>query len=125
MDDRLGNVKGFTLLEIMGVSENARLAAVRNNADVFIQFYTDNRIVNVYLDDTNPADPVNIGAYNADDTLLGSSPSPVGFEFARLFNTATDVAVTFNSRGFSDISGDICLKNSNDTYKGASLTLAG
>jgi prepilin-type N-terminal cleavage/methylation domain-containing protein len=113
------------VLELKGAIEKARLVAVRNDVDVFIHLDMDNRNASFYLDAANPSDPDNWGVYDAGDTLIGSFPVPDGGEFTELFTTTEDAWVAFSSRGFSDISGNICLKNSSGKYKGVSLTLAG
>jgi prepilin-type N-terminal cleavage/methylation domain-containing protein len=102
----------------------ARLSAVKGKADVFLQFDKANREYRAFLDDTS--DMVNRGKLDAGDTSLGTLDMPKGAEFVVLFGTSDSlVESVFDSRGVSNLSGDICMKSSSEMYKGVRMTLAG
>jgi hypothetical protein len=107
------------ILDLKGAIENARLAAVRSNSDVIIDLDKTNGQCVVFVDNNGS------GGQDAGETTIGAFPAPDGVVFTKLFSGNVDTKVTINSRGFADKSGDICLKNRNDKYKGVSLTLAG
>lgn len=112
------------IVGLQSALQNARLTAVKNDADVFIQFDKDNHQFRAYLDDVT--DPANRGFLDAGDRVIASPITPSGVEFTDLFGTGNNlVETTFNSRGFSNRSGDVRLKNSKDKLKGVTLTLAG
>lgn len=107
------------VLDLQGAIQNARLAAVRYNADVIVDLDKTNGQCIVFVDSNGS------GGQDAGDSMIGVFPTPEGVVFTELFSSTADAMVTFNSRGFSDMSGTICLKNGNEEYKGLNLTLAG
>jgi prepilin-type N-terminal cleavage/methylation domain-containing protein len=110
--------------DLQSTVQNARLAAIKNNADVFLQFDKTNRDCKVFLDDGNPS---YRGQLDVADTLIQTLNMPTGVDYTSLFGSATDTVAncTFNTRGFSSPSGTICMKNNKNKYKGISLTLTG
>jgi prepilin-type N-terminal cleavage/methylation domain-containing protein len=107
------------VLDVKEGIENARLMAVRNNTDVVVVLNTGSNQVTIYMDSDGD------GTQDADESAIGSFTAPDGVVFTTLTLSNAAQQITFNSRGFSDASGEICLKNVNDIYKGVSLTLAG
>lgn len=113
------------VVDLQNAIQRARLSAVKNKADVFIEVDKTGGEYRVYLDDTS--DSVNRGSLDAGDSLLDAASTPSDVVYDELFGSGTDTLsqITFDVRGFSDMSGEIHLKNINDSYKGVSLTLAG
>lgn len=108
------------VLDLQGAVQQARLEAVKRNTDVSFQLDKTEGAFSVYLDNDDSGD------LNAGDTNITTCPAPNGVVFTSLFESGLDAfQFNFNSRGFSDMSGKICLKNAEETYKGIQLTLAG
>ena len=111
------------LRQVQGTLQNARLLAVKSNADVFIQFDKANNKVLAFLDSNGD------GFQDAGDMPIPAPATPSGVVFTELFGTVDPLVVsTFNSRGFikaGEPVGDIEMKNSTESYKGVRLTLGG
>lgn len=112
------------VVDIQEAVQNARIEAVKNNADVFVQLGVSNNQVQVFLDNADGS--ANEGNLDAGDRNISTLYAPNGVEYTDLFGALADpTQFAFNNRGISSSSGDICLKNSEETYKGVRLTLAG
>jgi Tfp pilus assembly protein FimT len=107
------------VLNLKGAIQNARIAAVRNNSEVVVNLDKTNGQCVVFVDNNGS------GGQDAGESTIGNFAAAACVVFTELFSSTANTQVTINSRGFSDKSGNICLKNSNDKYKGVSLTLAG
>jgi len=108
------------LRELQGALQNARLAAVRSNEDVSVQFDKTKNEFRAFFDKNNNGVP------DAGDTTIEAPTTPSGVVFTQLFGTGDNlVAFSFNSRGFPDRAGQVRMKNSTDSYKGVNLTLGG
>lgn len=110
-----------TVRELQSMLQNARLRAVKDNADVFLKIDTVNHICRAHLD--NIDDAANRGAYDPGDIAFVTLTMPSGVVFTGLINI--DANMRINSRGFSNQAGQVHLKNSTDRYKGVSVTLSG
>lgn len=113
-----------SVLDLKSMLQKARLESVKNNADVFLRFNKSTHVCQVFLDDTT--DAANRGVLDGADNTIAHLAMPSGVVMTDFFGVADPVVnVTINSRGFSTLAGEIHLKNSQDTYKGVRLTLAG
>lgn len=106
------------VLELKGGIQNARLAAVRSNSNVVVTLGVNNQC-SIFVDDDQS------GTQDAGENSIGVFQAPAGVVFTDVDLSDSGTQVVFDNRGFSNVSGDICLKNSTDIYKGVSLTLAG
>ena len=110
--------------QVHGALQNARLMAVKSNADVFVQFDKSNNSFRAFLDNTD--DAANRGFLDSGDTTIEAPKTPSGVVFTQLFGTGDPLVVSvFNSRGFSDRAGEVRMKNGSNSYKGVNLTLGG
>lgn len=104
--------------------QNARLRAVKSNADVFLQFDTGNNTCEAFLD--NADDAANRGSLDVGDVAIDNLRMPSGVDLTGLLlNVDPGDDWKIDSRGFSNTAGQIYMKNSADRYKGINVTLSG
>lgn len=108
------------LRQVQGALQNARLAAVKNQANVFVQFDKTNNSFRAVLDENNNQ------ILDAGEPTIEAPETPSGVIITQYIGGADPLFESiFNSRGFPDRAGEVRMKNGADSFKGIRLTLGG
>jgi type IV fimbrial biogenesis protein FimT len=109
--------------DVNAALQRARLAAVRENACVVIEFNSSNDNYRIFVDNGG-ADPNNAcnKTQDADEATIHGGVFPGGVD---LFSVTPQSNIEFNSRGFPDNAVTISLKNQSGTTWTVTLNLTG
>jgi type IV fimbrial biogenesis protein FimT len=101
------NRLGGSAREILSILNLAKMAAIKENSDVSVDFNSIDEECIVFVDvPLNPSDPVK---WDPGERILRRYTMPSGVD---LLAPAFGNVVSFNSRGFADKTGDITVHNS-------------
>ena len=101
------NRLGGSAREILSILHLARMAAIKENSNVIVEFKPASSECIVSVDDA-PED----GSWNTGERILKRYKMPSGVNLlAPTFDVAGNV-ISFNNRGFADKTGDITVQNS-------------
>jgi len=118
---------GTASRDILSVLQQVRLKAVKENADVAIQFAPGNDDYTAFLDNGAGGGTSGDGVQNGTERTLKNKAMPVGIDLQSTTFTATADRISFNGRGLPNPSfgGRVIIQNSNGTIREIGVSQAG
>jgi prepilin-type N-terminal cleavage/methylation domain-containing protein len=109
--------------DIQAALQRARLAAIKENACVIIEFNTGSDNYRIFVDNggSNPANACN-KTQDAGESTLKTGNFPAGVD---LVSAAPQSSIKFDSRGFPDNGTVLSLKNASSPTWTVTLTITG
>jgi prepilin-type N-terminal cleavage/methylation domain-containing protein len=103
---------GESAREILSILHFAKIAAIKENSNVVVNFNPGSSECMVFVDDGEGGGASEDGLRNGQERILKRYAMPSG---VNLLSPSFGNVLSFNNRGFSDSTGDISVQNSRGT----------